>query len=232
MYYVRKSYRDMEEWLLASDAICQVLELKEVPDYSTINRTYQRFRILIIQKMQQSLLVELNPEEEAIVFDTTGYSPTQASVHYLARCGRKYDHFIKGGYAVGVHSQLILGSQTGVGPGADTQFLEPLRRQARRYACRQGWVVMADSGFDASTVLPGDLIPPIRRGGYLKSPERIARMELVSAARIDGLFGKRWIVETVNSVIKRKFGDDIRSRLSCNRYRESIVKALVYNIHV
>jgi hypothetical protein len=55
---------------------------------------------------------------------------------------------------------------------------------------------------------------------------------LVSAARLDGFYGQRWKVETVNSVIKRKFGDEIRSRLVSRRYCEPIVKGLIYNIHV
>lgn len=232
MFYVRKSYRDMEEWLLASDAVVKELELKEIPDHSTLNRTFKRFRMKLLEQLQRTLLDELQPRELGIVFDTTGYSPTQASMHYLARCGRKYDHFYKGGYAVGIESQLILASMSGQGPGADTGFLEPLRRKARRYGLRGKWMVLADSGFDAITARPTDLIPPIRRGGVMKLPERIERMELVSAAKLDGYFGQRWKVETVNSVIKRKFGDEIRSRNLFRRYREPIVKGLIYNLHV
>ena len=232
MFYVRKSYRDMEEWLLATDQVCEALELKRVPDHTTLNRTYKRFRVRLLDQLQETLLDELGPEEEGVVFDTTGFAPTQASVHYLARCGRKYNHFAKGGYAVGIESQLILAAISGQGPGADTPFLEPLRRKVGRYVRKRNWVVLADSGFDAKTVRSGDLIPPIRRGGVMKHTERIQRMELVSAARLDGYFGKRWIVETVNSVIKRKFGDDLRSRKPARRHREPIVKALIYNIHV
>ena len=57
----------------------------------------------------------------------------------------------------------------------------------------------------------------------MKLPERIERMELVLAAKLDGYFGQRWKVETVNSVIKRKFGDEIRSRKLSRRFREPIV---------
>jgi Transposase DDE domain len=231
MFYVRKSYRDMEEWLLASEAVVQELRLKEVPDHSTLNRTYTRMSLKLLERLQRRLLDDLGPQEQGIAQDTTGFSPSQASMHYLARCGRKYDHFYKGGYAVGVESQLILASKSGQGPGADTPFLEPLRRKAARYG-QSGWMVLADSGFDAQTVQPGDLIPPIRRGGVLKDPERIERMELVLAAKLDGWYGQRWKVETVNSVIKRKFGDEIRSHKPSRRYREPIVKGLIYNIHV
>jgi hypothetical protein len=62
-------------------------------------------------------------------------------------------------------------------------------------------------------------------------PERKARADLVAAARLDGLFGQRWKAETVNWVIKRKFGDTIRSRTVRLQMREPIIKAMVYNIH-
>jgi hypothetical protein len=45
------------------------------------------------------------------------------------------------------------------------------------------------------------------------------------------LLGQRWKIETVNSVIKRKFGDTIRSCKIRLQDREPIIKGLVYNIH-
>ena len=91
--------------------------------------------------------------------------------------------------------------------------------------------MLADAGFDAQELHPLDIVPPIRRGGNLIDPERKARADLVAAARLDGVFGQRWKAETVNSVIKRKFGDTIRSRNKRLQLREPIIKALVYNIH-
>ena len=85
--------------------------------------------------------------------------------------------------------------------------------------------------------LQAGAVPPdaVHAGGRVArelDPLRIERMELVSAAKLDGFFGQRWKVETVNSVIKRKFGNQIRSRKLSSRYREPIVKGLIYNIHV
>jgi hypothetical protein len=113
----------MEEWLLASVAICNELALQEISDHSTLNRAYKRFRVKLLDDLQRTLLDELGPSEEGIGFDTTGYLPTQASMHYMARCNRKLDHFYKGGYAVGNHSQLILAAVSGLGPGSDMGFL-------------------------------------------------------------------------------------------------------------
>lgn len=235
MFYLDISYRDMEEWLLATDQVCQVLELPRVPDHTTLQRTYKKLHMLDFEKMKDQLLDENGVDEEGIASDSTGFSPGQASLYYQTRTGRLYQRWAKGVYAVGTASQFILAWRSGWGPGSDVAYLPGLRRDARRYAHYQGrqkaWVMMADSGFDGQTVQDDDLIPPVRRGGNLLHPDRRARAELVSQARLDGLFGQRWKTETVNSVIKRKFGDTIRSRKRSLQRREPIIKGLVYNIH-
>ena len=154
----------------------------------------------------------------------------------MTRRGRPYREWVKGGYAVGVASQLIVGCCSGRGIGYDQPYLSRLRRQARRYGKRLGkqraWVLLGDMGFDGKTTHPDDLIPPQRRHHPLVAPERKARADLVAAARLDGLYGQRWKVETVHSVIKRKFGETIRSRSLRLQRREPLLKALVYNLHV
>lgn len=232
MFYLKLSYRDMEEWLLASDAVCQELELARIPDHTTLQRTYAKIRKADWMHMNETLLQEIElPEEDGVAVDSTGFSPGPASSYYQSRSGKAYHHWAKGVYAVGIASQFILAMQSGWGPGSDAPYLGYLRRKARRFAKRRAWVLLADSGFDGRTVGPQDLIPPVRRGGNLLAPERRARSELVSAARLDGLYGQRWKTETVNSVIKRKFGQAIRSRKRSLQNREPIIKGLVYNIH-
>ena len=231
-FYLRLSYRDMEEWLLATDKVCAVLGLKRVPDHSTLSRAYKRLlRMKVLDQMRRKLLDEVGVEEEVIASDSTGYATTQASTYYQSRTGRTMREFRKGVYAVGTHSQFILAWRQGRGPGSDSVFLSGLRRQARRYGRKGRWVMLADAGFDGRGVTERELIPPIRRGGNMVDPERVARAELVAAARLDGLYGQRWKAETVNSVIKRKFGDAIRSRLVVLQNREPAVKGLVYNLH-
>lgn len=234
-FYMRLSYRDMEEWLLASDKVCAVLELKRVPDHSTLARAYQRLlSVGKLQEMNRLLLDSLALEqEEAVAFDSSGFAPTQASTYYRSRRGKEIRCYHKAAYAVGTRSQFILAARHKRGPsGNDHLFLAGLRRACRRWVRKRHWLVLADSGFDGSKVKQGDLIPPIRRGGRLSSPERKARQDLVSQARLDGLYGQRWKVETVYSVIKRRFGDSIRSRLRFLQNREVTVLALVYNIHL
>jgi hypothetical protein len=157
-------------------------------------------------------------------------------LYYQTRSGRTYQHWLKGAYAVGTESQYILAWQAGYGSSNDTAHLNALKRGCARFGTRshtkrRAWLLLADAGFDTRDLSPLDIIPPIRRHGKLVDPTRKARADLVATARLDGLFGQRWKTETVNSVIKRKFGDTIRSRKTQLQNREPIIKGLVYNIH-
>ncbi len=153
----------------------------------------------------------------------------------LARTGGRYHDGLKGGYAVGTQTQGVVGGRRAAS-GSDIAYLTPLRRQAqawgRQVAGRRAWVLWGDAGFDGRATQVGDLIPVQTRGQAIKDERRLARAALVTAARLDGVYGPRWKVETVIAVIKRQLGDTIRSRWRRLQFREPLLKALVYNCHV
>ncbi len=249
-FYMDLSYRDMEEWLLASSEVRAVLQLHTVPDHSTLSRTYKKMRVRDFDKMKGLLLSELGMEgsESIIAVDTTGFDLTGASAYYQTRRGYTFRWYIKGGYSVGTQSQFIVGWRSGRGPTNDTGYLAGLRRQACKYGrytgkgCgrRREWLLVGDAGFDSRRVEAMDIVPPIRRGAgpggrgpsKVVAPARQARAEMVAQARLDGVYGQRWKAETVNSVIKRRFGSAVRSRQLPLQKREAVIKAMVYNIHV
>ncbi|GBD38773.1 hypothetical protein HRbin37_01031 [bacterium HR37] len=80
--------------------------------------------------------------------------------------------------------------------------------------------------------LPIRVIPPIRRGGGIKSWNRILAYMVYRISKWMGVYGKRWLCETINSVIKRKFGDSIRERKWGNKKKIVSLMTIVYNIHV
>ena len=90
---------------------------------------------------------------------------------------------------------------------------------------------MADAGFDGREVEWTDGVPPIRRGGRLRAWWCVLRAEIVARVKASGLYGQRWKVETVISVIKRKFGDGVRSRKLRLARREVLAKGVAYNLH-
>ncbi len=78
-FYLNVSYRDLEEWLRASDRVCQALELEQVPDHTTLYRAYQRLRMRDLEEIKRVLLEKLGVEEEVMASDSTGFRLTQAS---------------------------------------------------------------------------------------------------------------------------------------------------------
>ena len=97
-------------------------------------------------------------------------------------------------------------------------------------------IEVMDRGFDGAgnfrLGIPFRVIPPIRRGGSIKGWKRIVEYVVYLVAKWIGIYGKRWICETMNSVIKRKFGDSIREKKERNKKTTASLMAIVYNIHV
>ncbi len=52
MLYLNLRYRDVEEWLLASDPVCRELELPRVPDQTTLPRTFRKLRWADLEKIK------------------------------------------------------------------------------------------------------------------------------------------------------------------------------------
>lgn len=235
-FYLDLPYRDLEDWLLASDKVCQVLHLSDVPHYSTFCRMFHRLRLPLLRRLHRRLLRSLGIQEPAMVADATGFRATRASQHYLSRRGRLMSDYVKGFYIVGVVHQYILGWHYARGPGGnDGQYLNRLRRQAHPYGqLQQGrheWILLADKGFDGIQARATDLIAPRQGQHPVVRADRRQRLDLTGQARLDGFLGQRWKVETVISVMKRKTGDVIRSIQRRRQRREVALKAIVYNLH-
>nr|MCU0499386.1 hypothetical protein [Anaerolineae bacterium] len=64
----------------------------------------------------------------------------------------------------------------------------PLKRRIARYMRQKNGqrdgILLANAGFDSSKLTYSDLAPPIRRGGKLVDPDRKARANLISQARL------------------------------------------------
>jgi hypothetical protein len=140
------SYRDREEWLLATDKVYQALDLACIPDHTTLQRTYKRLRKPDFEKMKNQILEEEHIQQESIASDSTGFSPGQASLYYQTRSGRTYENRIKGAYAVGTESQYILSWQSGYGPSNDVVYLNALKRGCARFDTHSETTYLGDGG--------------------------------------------------------------------------------------
>ena len=106
--YLNLSYCSTEAWLLASAEVRDVLELSEVPDHTTISRMLKRLTLARLEALLAQVLSQLEEKEEVVAVDVTGFRFSQASAYYTTRSGRPYRDWVKGVYAVGSRSQMIL----------------------------------------------------------------------------------------------------------------------------
>lgn len=125
--------------------------------------------------------------------------------------------------------RIYIGTRSSHGQYQDAVLLTSLRCQAKPYVTRNH-VVLANAGFDGRQVKFRDIIPPVRRHGTLCALEKIAHAELVRQARLDGLYRQHWKCETVDSVIKRKLGDIVRSRITRLHFLKIFFKGHIYNL--
>ena len=234
--YMRNiSYRDLEELLMSWKDIREELGLRAVPDHSTLCRAQNRVTNKQIQRMLEKIVeVIANKIGRAILFacDSTGFKEDVASFYYALRSKKKRRRWIKAVYLLETHTQLCVSQLITRGPSGDARELQRLEDKS----ALELMIEVMDRGFDGAgnfrLGIPFRIIPPIRRGGSIKGWKRIVEYVVYLVAKWMGIYGKRWICETMNSVVKRKFGDSIREKKERNKKRVVSLMAVVYNIHV
>lgn len=140
-------------------------------------------------------------------------------------------------------THLILAATASTGGGGDQPFFPGLFVPAwRRCGGTLRWVV-ADAGYDSEanlalaqrTLAVRAIIPPRNGRPTSKPPPKNQplrrRLYWRFAARRDQhLYGQRWQIETVNSMIKRNLGSALRARTAVRRRHELLLRVLTHNI--
>jgi len=152
---------------------------------------------------------------------------------------RKAKRMPKLALAVASGCHLVLAARAHTGAGSDSPDFRPLLYQAWRRANVKD--VVADAGFDgehnhrAARLDMGvrSVIPPDIGRPSAKPPA--GRFRRLMRQRFDRkadrrTYGQRAQSETVNSMIKRNFGDALRSVLPERREQEMLLRTLTHNV--
>jgi hypothetical protein len=148
--------------------------------------------------------------------------------------------------AVSSVSHLILAGHATTGAGGDQPHFEPLLFDAWRRCDVE--VIVADAGFDSEA---NHAIARARRHARaLDHPaqQRSAEADREAAAQVAAarrnmyhrfkrkadkeLYGQRWQVETVNSMIKRNLGSALRARTARRRSMELMLRVVTHNLMI
>ena len=232
MKYLRTDYRGVIEQLALMPDIRQAIGLTQLPHFTTIHKFLQRFRRHLFDRLlsQTVNLFETGPCTLAI--DGTGYSSTHSSEYYKVRTKRKRT-FVLSIATVDTDNLLIVSQHSRKGMGENTWF-RPLVSRASRLVDID--YVLGDMAYDCEAnhqfvhyTIGARCIVPVRN----RERKRVHGFHRKRLYRQfpEQLYHRRSLIETVFSVIKRRFGSFLQSRSLAQQNREVGLLCVVYNVY-
>ena len=219
-----EDYRDMEDIVNEMPGIQKELNLGSVPHFTTLQKAFQRLKSKIF-----NLLILLSAKLTSFSgnagVDATGFQRGSASHHYSKRC--KIDiKSQKTTFLVDTTNRTILGVHLTTGRKHDTQIAPILVGRALKNFLMK--ILTGDKGYDdekfRKMLRDNRILPVIKYRIFDPAYSYINEvMDML------GYF-QRTHTETVNSIIKRKYGDKLRSRKWFTQFRETKLKVIVHNI--
>ena len=221
---MRMTYRGIVRFFRFSYLARALLNLKSVPDHSTLVKFHKRIKANDLD----SLLCKKPVKTSAI--DSSGFETNHMSYHYAnvwnRQDKRKYRRYIKVSIAIDTDSQYILSQKIRLGPRNDNIDFESVMKNIK---CKY---VVADKGYDSKSnryfvLRKMDAYPHIP---YRKISGRNYERAGVPLIFDEKIYHQRSKVETVFSVIKRKYGCFVLSKSFETQRKELLLRLVAYNI--
>ena len=222
----RLKYRELEEFMMESPRVCEEIELREFPDFTTSNKQFKRFerKVLIVLIYLTACLL---PRSGRGGIDATCYDRRHNSKHYVKRCKLTIQS-MKITFLVDLKHLTILAVHVTPSRKHDSQIVIPLVKQYEKEFKEFLESLSGDKGYDSTKIRK---FLKKRRTRSLIPYREFKRKH----AHWNSLFNtkdlhQRSKCETINSMTKRNYGDTLTSKGFHNQFKETLFIAVVHNI--
>ena len=221
---MKMTYRGIVRFFKFSYLARALLNLERIPNHSTLVKFHKRIKSTMID----SLLCKKEVITSAI--DGSGFETSHMSYCYAnvwnRQDKRKWRRYLKVSIAIDTDSQYILSQKIRIGPRNDHIDFEKVMKNVK---CK---FVVADKGYDSKK---NRYFVLRKMKAYPHIPYRKISGRNYERAGVLLIFDKkiyhqRSKVETVFSVIKRKYGSWILSKSFETQKKELLFRLVAYNI--
>lgn len=227
----KKSLRDFVIELKESKWVSW-LGLKKIPKKSTLHDWLKIFNMKVIRKICKVLLPK---KIKLTAVDGTGFDSWQRSRHYEKRINETHMPYAKADLFIDVKTRKVLDFNLINYRQHDVKVAEKIFKRFNL----SGITVLADGGYDSEPLHQivrqkgGVLFAPVRKTNKKsfkrKRPKGFYRRQCV---KLPDFMGQRSIVESINSSLKQKQINSLRSKKSFMKQREFGWQIIWYNIRM
>ncbi len=230
-------YREFIEDVGDMEGVQAILDLSEVPHFTTLQKFLCRIKSLYLRLTFEKTVNLFYSSDENIpitAIDSSGFTSGYCSHYFSERTGKLRKHFLKTSISVDTDQKVITVFVASKSRVHDTRHAEKLLRQCHK--TRKSDCYVMDKGYDSESIhrliredLHANSVIPIRSW----NSEIISgkyRQEMACQFN-DTIYPRRQLVENKFSVLKRKFDGDLKARIFRIQMTEIANKMIVCNIH-
>lgn len=206
-------------------------DIAAIPDHTVIHKRINKLRIHLNRRPAASI---------ELVVDSSGIKLTNRGEWLTHKWKKHRKGFLKIHVGVDVQTKQVLAVKITDEHTHDSKHLKYLLGESARFGTISK--VLGDGAFDSRELFSylddQNIISAIKvrrnsvpksRGCYPRKKAVISQLADYKRWCTSVSYGKRWIVESVFSSIKRMFGEEVRSKKRRNMVQEMMLKISLYN---
>lgn len=254
--FFKTDYRGISEIVKDSSDLQKILELRfrdEIPHWTTLQKTAHRMlkdggaNELLDETVKIAQEIKVLPKHVSLAaIDGTGLESGYASSYFVGRKARQqqatarqyvYTRFPKVGIVAACKQHLVLAGVPSWGPSPDIIHFEKAIKQATERTTIR--TLLADAGYDSEKAhqfaregLGVRTVIPARAGRPTTKLPKGKYRKIMATRFSTKVYGQRWQVETLNSMLKRALCSFLRSRSYWSQMRELMMRLITFNILV